>query len=263
MHVAVNGVELSESAIASETQNHPAGHPEAARQEATRALVVRELLLQEARKLGFKAAPQDLGKGRRESDEESLVRQLLDAEISVPEADEAACRKYYDNNRKRFFSPALFEARHIFFPAPPEDAQARKLARQKAEAAIQQLQQEPQRFAALAKELSACSSARDGGTLGQVTRGQTLPEFESFLSALEPGQLSPVPVETRYGIHVVRLDDRVDGQQLPFEAVRDQIGAYLNHQVWQRAVAQYIGILAGQAEIQGFDMPGVRSPLVQ
>lgn len=263
MQITVNGVVIPQSSVASEMQNHPAETPAAAREEAARALVVRELLLQESRRLGYEPDPEDLGDGKRETDEESLIRQLLDSELDLPEADEAACRRYYENNGQRFFSPALYEAAHIFFPAPPDDEAARTGARKRAEATIAELAQDPGRFAALAKARSACSSAQEGGALGQITRGQTAPELESFFDALEPGQISPVPVESRYGLHVVRLDDRQEGRQLPFEAVCDRIAAYLNQQVWQRAAAQYVSILAGRAEIEGFEMPSAASPLVQ
>jgi len=50
---------------------------------------------------------------------------------------------------------------------------------------------------------------------------------------------------------------------LPFERVRERITAWLEEGVWRRAVTQYIGLLAGQARIEGFDMPGASSPLVQ
>lgn len=263
MSITVNDVEIPESAIAAETQNHPAETMFQAREEASRSLVIRELLLQQARRLGYAPAPQSLGDGKRETDDDSLIRQLLDDELETPEADEATCRHYYENNRKRFVTPTLYEAAHIFFPAPPDADDARQEARQRAEVTIAELQEDPNRFAKLAQARSACSSAQDGGRLGQISRGQTAPEFESFLDTLEPGQLCPVPVETRYGLHVVRLDAKEPGRELPFEAVRQQIADYLGQQVWQRAAAQYISILAGQARIEGFDLPGASSPLVQ
>jgi peptidyl-prolyl cis-trans isomerase C len=261
--VRVNGVEIAESEIAAETQNHPADTVAEARREAVLSLVVRELLLQEARAHGFVPVPEDLGEGRRETDEDSLIRQLLEDALDLPEADEEACRRYYENNRARFASPTLYEAAHIFFPAPPEDAAARAAAREKAEAAIAELQRAPERFATLAQELSACSSAQDGGRLGQVTRGQTTPEFETFLDALEPGQLCHVPVSTPYGMHVVRLDERIEGRELAFGQVRETIADYLRQSVWQRAVHQYIRMLAGKAEIEGVDLDGASNPLVQ
>lgn len=94
-------------------------------------------------------------------------------------------------------------------------------------------------------------------------RGQTLPEFETFLFALEEGQLSSVPVKTRYGIHVLRLDRRVAGRTLPFDLVETRIAGFLAEASWRRAVSQYIKILVGRAEINGIDLEGAQSPLVQ
>lgn len=263
MTVAVNDIEISEQDIAAETQNHPSESFDQARAEAARALAIRELLVQEAGRLGFVPDRQAIGDGKWETDEDSLIRQLLEHEVETPEADEAACRRYYDNNPARFRSPDLYEAAHIFFPADPEDGDARKEAEVQAKAVIEILQGRPDRFAEFARSYSACTSAQDGGSLGQVARGQTLPEFETFLDNLEEGQLCPVPVPTRYGLHIVRLDHRREGAQLPFDHVKDRIAAYLNAQVWNRAVAQYIRILAGRHRVQGIDLGAVTTPLVQ
>jgi parvulin-like peptidyl-prolyl isomerase len=89
--------------------------------------------------------------------------------------------------------------------------------------ALAQALEQPQRFAELAQQLCACPSAAQGGNLGQISRGQTVPELETFLFNLEPGQICPVPVKTRLGYHVVRLDRRIEGRQLPFGAVRERI----------------------------------------
>ena len=96
-----------------------------------------------------------------------------------------------------------------------------------------------------------------------MTKGQTVPEFETVLFAMEEGQISPTPVPTPFGYHLIQLDRVIEGQQLPFEHVKTKIAAYLEASSWSRAVAQYIGILAGAAEIKGFDIEGADSPLVQ
>lgn len=83
------------------------------------------------------------------------------------------------------------------------------------------------------------------------------------MAALEPGETSRTPVETRYGFHVIRLQRRVEGADLPYEAVRDRISAYLADAVERRALAQYVAILAGRADIVGVDFGAVKSPLVQ
>lgn len=260
---SVNGVAIAEAAIAAEMQNHPAASAAAARAEAERALAVRELLLQEARRLGLEAGPQRPGDGPRRTAEDALIDRLLEQQVAVPEADEAACRRYYENNPKRFRTPDLYEAAHILLAASPGDREAYDAACHEAEQLIAMLQRRPDEFDELARLRSACPSAASGGRLGQVGRGQTVPEFETFLFALEPGQLCPVPVKTRYGAHVLRLDRRIAGRQLPFEAVAGRIAEYLEEAVWRRASAQYLRILAGRAELCGVDLGGSDGPLVQ
>jgi peptidyl-prolyl cis-trans isomerase C len=224
---------------------------------------VRELLLREAARLGIEAEPREDGEGRRETEEEALIRTLLDRQISVPEADGASCRRYYDKNRGLFRSADMFEAAHILFSADWNDKEAYAAAIESAKAAIALLTEEPARFADLARELSACASAREGGHLGQFTRDQVTPEFSAALDRLRPGEISAAPVETPYGVHIIRLDRRVDGRTLPFEAVHDRIARHLKDSVWRRAAAQYISLLAGRATIEGFDFGGAETPLVQ
>ena len=260
---SVNGVEIQQADIAAEAQNHPAPTPGEALEAAARALVIRELLLQRARTLGIKPSPERVEANRRETDEESMVRQVLDAEVKTPDADEETCRHYYENNRKRFSSPTLYEAAHILFAARKADAEAYELAVGRAEGAISRLLAKPGEFADLARELSDCPSGRNGGSLGQVTRGDTVPEVETFLENLEDGQICPVPVKSRYGAHVLRLDRRIEGRQLPFEVVHDRIAEYLAEASWRRAVTQYVRILAGQSDIKGVDFAGSDTPLVQ
>jgi peptidyl-prolyl cis-trans isomerase C len=96
-----------------------------------------------------------------------------------------------------------------------------------------------------------------------VTRGSTVPEIETFLFQLEPGQLCPVPIRSRYGFHVLEVQQRVEGKTLPFEAVREKIAEYLEERVWRRAVHQYIRLLIGQFQITGIELKGASSPLVQ
>jgi peptidyl-prolyl cis-trans isomerase C len=199
----------------------------------------------------------------RETRDEALIRTSLAREVKTPEPDEASCRRFYDNNLQRFRSPDLFEAAHILFPADPADAEASAGAKEQAVSTLARALQQPERFAELAKELSACPSGAQGGNLGQITRGQTVPEFETFLFNLEPGQICPVPVKTRFGYHVLRLDRRIEGRQLPFEVVSGKIADYLREHVWRRSVSQYLQLLVGQAEIRGIELNGASSPLVQ
>jgi peptidyl-prolyl cis-trans isomerase C len=270
MTIRVNGVEISGAAIHAEMQHHPAATASAAMREAAQALVVRELLLQEAARLGLAPAPATTpapaaaGEERDgELPEEALIARLIEREVRTPEAGEDECRRYYDANRRRFRSPELFDAQHILCAAAPDDEAARAAAKARAEGALRDLAGAPERFAELARTLSDCSSSTNGGSLGQVTRGSTVPEFETFLMSLDEGETCAVPVETRYGFHVVRLNRRAPGRELPFDAVRDQVAAFLADSVWRRAVHQYVMVLAGRAAIEGIAIQKAASPLVQ
>ena len=260
MRASVNGVEIAAAAIAAEAQNHPSPSPQAALDEAARALVVRELLLQRARAMGLQPAPRRDGGGRRETDEEALVRQVVEAEVDAPEADEETCRAYFEARRDRFVSPPLYEASHILFAADPADAPAREVATGKAEQVLAALAARPERFSELARALSDCPSGTNGGSLGQIARGDSVPEVETSLDSLAEGQICPVPVESRYGAHVLRLDHRIEERRLPFEAVSRRIARYLREAGWRRGVARYVRGLAEGARIEGADLQGTGSP---
>ena len=127
--VSVNGVVIAREVIAREVQNHPAEKPVLAWHAAARALVVRELLLQESRRLGIEAEPLRDPEGRSETPEEAAMRALIEREVVTPEPDEAACLRFYQQNRERFRSGDLYEAAHILVAAPPGDMTARTRAR--------------------------------------------------------------------------------------------------------------------------------------
>lgn len=261
--IKVNGVAIDRDAIAREAQNHPAEKPLAAWQEAARALVIRELLLQEARRLEISAKPCSDDEGRRETDEEALIRQVIEQEVRTPTADEAACQRYYEQNRARFRSADLFEVRHILIAAPHDDRKARAVAAEQATRIIEELRADPSRFDELAQAYSACPSGQSGGNLGQIGPGQTVPEFERALGRSPVGEVAPQPVDTRYGLHVVRVDRRIAGRDLPFELVQERIRDWLDEKVRRTALAQYLSILAGRADIAGIALASAGSPLVQ
>ena len=248
MSIAVNGVELSDATIERELPHHQ-GAPNPLKQ-AVHELVLREVLLQEAARLGF-----------MQPDEDARIEALFLCEVHVPELDTDACLRYYQSQSARFSSGAMVEARHILFQvtasAPLE------LVRQTAELILDELRVRPERFAALAGEYSNCPSGAVGGSLGQMARGQCVPEFEDLLFRLQPGELSGRLLETRFGLHIVQAERRVEGKQVPFEAVHEQVADELRRQSWQRALHQYLHILVGRAGIEGVELEGADSPLVQ
>lgn len=218
--------------------------------------MIRELLLQRAKHLDLTPEPICDEAGRRETEDEALMRAVVDLEVTVPEPDDETCRRYYERNRARFRSSDIYEVSHILFAAVPENHEDYAQARADAAAVLATLQESPECFAALAKAYSRCPSAEQGGNLGQITEGQTTPEFERALVSLSAGELCTEPVATRYGFHIIRLERKHGGRVLPYEAVSERIADYLRESVRRRADAQYVARLVSAAKIEGIEIAG-------
>ena len=113
------------------------------------------------------------------------------------------------------------------------------------------------------RHFAECLAAQSTANLGQIGRGDMVPEFEQALFRLGPTGILREVIKTRYGFHLVAVDQRIPGETLPFEVVREQIAELLKASVEERALHQYVSILAGQAELTGVDLQTVDSPLVQ
>ena len=248
MGITVNGVEITDSAIEQELPHHQqAGNP---LKESVHELVLRTLLLQEADRLGIAG-----------EDDDARVEALLAQEVRVPEADAAACEAYYRGRPDMFTHGEMVEARHILFQVTP--TVPLEFLRSTAESVLEELLANPKRFTELAITYSNCPSGAIGGSLGQLSRGQTAPEFERFVFRMQEGEISGRLLETRFGLHIVQVTKRITGRLVPFEAVKAQIAETLSRQSSQRAVHQYLQILVGKADIQGVTLEGAETLLVQ
>ncbi len=263
--IEVNQQPISEADIFAEMQYHPATDKRAAMVAAAQSLIIEKLLCQRANTLGLAVqivnTQQQEDAKLRQAAQDRLIQQVVDAEVKVPAANSADCELYYQQNPDKFVSSPLLEVRHILLACAPDDHQGRASAQLQAETLITQIQAGAA-FAVLASQFSACSTKDCGGLLGQISKGQTVPELERPLFRLQPGLL-PYPLESRYGLHVVEVLHRVDGQLLPYHAVAQRIADFLNEKVRRKAISQYLTQLIANAEISGFDFAVQPSPLMQ
>ena len=243
----VAGNPISEAEIAREMQHHRSARPECARADAARALVVKELLRLEIERVGLAGTVTPVG---RENAEEAAIRVLLERETPdrVPSLED--CRRYYQQNAARFHAPDRIRVRHILKAAPPDDVAARLAARTACEDLIVELKRNPVLFADFALRHSDCPSKEQGGDLGWLARGQTTPEFDRQVFRLGEG-LAGLPMESRWGYHVVVVDAIERGQPLGFEDVRRQISDYLELQVRQQELQQYLLGLQERYDVLG------------
>jgi peptidyl-prolyl cis-trans isomerase C len=266
MSISVNDVEITDEAVERELPHH-ANAPSPIK-SAVEALVLREVLLQAARdKVNMAQAElQALEKSQQEDEAESLIEdalinRLIEMEVTTPTPTQAECEIYYRKNLKQFRQGDLVEASHILFQVTPNVPL--EALRAKAQEILEQVLDKPEQFKELARTYSNCTSAEVGGNLGQLSKGQTVPEFERAIFSLDSGEIGPRLIETRFGLHIVRVEHRVEGQTLPFELIQTQLAQFLSEQVRTRALQQYLKILVGQANIQGVELAGADSPLLQ
>jgi peptidyl-prolyl cis-trans isomerase C len=249
------GTAEAAAAVASVNGVPLAGPGESLSPEALRRRAGVELLRQRAVAAGL-CAP-----GADGPEFEAAVERLLEQEIVTPEPTEAECRRYYEAHPAEFTAGELAFARHILFqvtPGAPVPA-----VRAKAELTLLEVMKHPEKFEEAARECSNCPSGRQGGSLGQLGRGDTVPEFERVLFDGAWTGVHPQLVRSRYGFHILAVDRREPGRQVPFESCREQVSARLRERVMRRALAQYVSVLAGQAEIVGVDLQGAATPLVR
>jgi peptidyl-prolyl cis-trans isomerase C len=249
--VRVNGIEIPPEAIAQEIQHHPAPDAETAWVEAARALAVRQLLLQEAQRIGITAEPLSDETGRMEVDDDALVRGLLEQEVEPSRPEEAECRRYYDANVDRFRTPDLFDAAHILVEPEGTNEQAWMAALERARAIIAEVADDPDAFAKAARAQSGCASAQQDGSLGQIRRGELVREVQAGIEALSDGTTAREPTRSQFGWHILRLHRRIPGRTLPFDAVRDRIADMLEARSWSVEAARYVAGLAARNRVEG------------
>ena len=248
--ITVNGVAIQEDLISLEVQLQDAAVPTAAWENAVRALIVRQLLLSEAEARGIGGEDPEPG----EDADEAAIRRLLDEALNIPEPTEDELRRWYERNRERLRTPDVRRVQHLLLAADPKAGRERQAVKARAQALLDGVLADPDGLTSLAQRFSDCPSKTQGGDLGWILRGSTVPEFEACLAALRPGEVFPSVVESRYGMHIVRVLACTSGRVPPFDAVRARIAEFLQEASWRQGVQGFIASLAARARIDGFDL---------
>ena len=160
-------------------------------------------------------------------------------------------RAYYDSNPLFFKQAEQVRASHILVSVDPKKDPSQKVESRKKIEVIQQKLQEGGDFSALAKEYSQCPSGRKGGDLGYFQRGEMVEPFEQAVFALGPGEVSDI-VETKFGYHLIRLDNKKPESVIPFEGIKDRIGRYLKQKKAEKDIVSYVQNLEEKAKIERF-----------
>jgi peptidyl-prolyl cis-trans isomerase C len=287
----VNGVEISRSKMQAQVSHRinqlgmgsggitQPGTYKNIQEEVLEQLIVQELLWQEAQRREFVVSGEDVEQqlqkmksgfdsemafhfkikegGFTEATYKEDIRQQRSAQrmlyegivpdIAISDED---VKKFYDENIDRMSSPEQVRARHILVVPKSDDDEGERLAREKL-AAAQKALADGTSFALVAIENSEGSSATGGGDLGFFGRGQMVPAFEAAVFALQPGEISDV-VETKFGYHIIKLEERREAQTVSVGQAADRITDYLRQQRIQGEVEILLTELREEGEVEIF-----------
>lgn len=165
---------------------------------------------------------------------------------------------YYNQHRDQYRTPEQVKVSHILIKTPlpgPDgkvDEKGEADAQKRAEDILKQLQNGA-KFEDLAKKYSEDpGSAKEGGSLGWIGKGRTVPEFEKAAFSLPKGQISGL-VKSSYGFHIIRVDDKREAHMKTLDEVKNEIEPIVKQQKAQELAQKRADDLLQQAKSQGLD----------
>lgn len=178
------------------------------------------------------------------------ARKYLDrVAAKASEVSDEEIHAFYTANPAKFRLPEQVRARHILVKvAPGAGEEGKRAAREKIGAILEALRAGGD-FAEVAMKRSEDSTAARGGDLGTFPRGTMVKPFEDAAFALEAGAVSD-PVETPFGLHIIKVEERIPESTVPEEAARDQVRSYLKGVKAREAVQAELSRLRAEAKIE-------------
>ena len=157
---------------------------------------------------------------------------------------------YYRDNQGRLTLPEQVRVRHILLTWKPMGTTDDRAAIREQMVPILEQARGGADFAELARQHSDDSAtAAGGGDTGLFHRGEMVPAFEDVAFALKPGEISD-PVETPFGVHILKLEERQEARLLPLDEIREQLRDHVRNERAEAAVQAEIARLRDAAEIE-------------
>lgn len=156
-------------------------------------------------------------KQKMEDMERGVAATMLAEKVLKEKITDKTVKAHYESIKDKFAQNKV-RARHILV----EDTKT-------AEKLIKQLEAGAD-FAELAQANSTGPSAGNGGDLGWFNAGEMVPEFSKAAFALKKGEFTKEPVKTQFGFHVIFVEDKKEGEVLPFDQVKEIVRQDLTKQ---------------------------------
>jgi parvulin-like peptidyl-prolyl isomerase len=170
--------------------------------------------------------------------------------MDAADVRDAEVEQFYKENPDRLTTPEQVRVRHILMTWKPMGTQDDRAAVRKQMQPILERARAGEDFAALAREFSEDSATRgNGGDTGLFVRGTMVPQFEAVAFSLEPGEISD-PVDTVYGVHILKLEERQAPKLVPYDEIRDYLREHLSEEKMEAAVREKTDELVAAAEVE-------------
>lgn len=193
-------------------------------------IIGNKLLLQDARRNLFEGEAEYRAELARLK-ERLLISYASNKVVAGIKINEAEVRAYYDENKDKFVAGESVNASHILVDT--EERALEILAAIKAGETT---------FEDAARENSSCPSGQNGGSLGDFTRGQMVPEFDKAVFEMQVGDITDAPVKTQFGYHLIKLNSKSEAEAAPFEQVEAELTEMLlnekRHKAYESKINQ-------------------------
>lgn len=182
-----------------------------------------------------------------------LTNKVFSRELrSRDELSDRELRERYEREKEEYRLPERARVREIVLVAPdPADLAARDQLKLHAMEAYERAKRGDD-FLHLVKEYSQSPTRETGGDLGEVARGELLPPLDSGVFASDAGAVVG-PIETRFGYHILRVDQRIPSQLPSFDAVKERLRREASEETFQRDYQAYIDRLRKEAFVEIYD----------
>ena len=176
-----------------------------------------------------------------------LMSQEVKAKVQVSERE---IREYYESNSALYTEKPTFRARHIFLKIKKNASNDElKNVMAKAANAISEAKSNSD-FASIARQYSEDpGAAKDGGDLGTFKKGDMLPEIESTVLKMNPGEISEL-ISTPTGFHIIKLEEKNAGRMKPLDSVKASIEEILYRKKSEERFKQWADDLRKGATIE-------------
>jgi peptidyl-prolyl cis-trans isomerase C len=175
------------------------------------------------------------------------IKREVAGKITVPENE---IKAYYDSHPDEFKKPEMIRARHILVKVEPSASQNDKeKAKEKATDILKKIKA-GDNFEKLADDLSDDPGSKSkGGDLGFFSRGRMVKQFEDAAFSLKPGETSGI-VETQFGYHIIKVEEKKDASTEPYDAVKDKISQKLIQERVKTKVAEFLDKAMKDAKVE-------------